>query len=254
MLESTVIYTAQDSIVFTKDNKGFLYGDADVKYQEIAIKGELITMNMDSSLISATYGLDSVGKEFGLPTFDDKGTQYEMKGVQYNFKTEKAFISNVVTEQGEGYIVANQAKKNDDNSFYMINAKYTTCDLHEHPHFYLNLSKAKVRPGQDVVTGPAWLVVADVPLFPIVLPFAFFPFNESYSSGLIMPSYGDEMERGFYLHNGGYFAINDYVDLALTGEIYTKGSWGLGLKSNYRKRYKYTGNVNVQLPQNCFRR
>ena len=246
MLESTVIYTAQDSIVFTKDNKGFLYGDADVKYQEIAIKGELITMNMDSSLISATYGLDSVGKEFGLPTFDDKGTQYEMKGVQYNFKTEKAFISNVVTEQGEGYIVANQAKKNDDNSFYMINAKYTTCDLHEHPHFYLNLSKAKVRPGQDVVTGPAWLVVADVPLFPIVLPFAFFPFNESYSSGLIMPSYGDEMERGFYLHNGGYyFAINDYVDLALTGEIYTKGSWGLGLKSNYRKRYKYTGNVNA---------
>ena len=246
MLESTVIYTAQDSIVFTKDNKGFLYGDADVKYQEIAIKGELITMNMDSSLISATYGLDSVGKEFGLPTFNDKGTQYEMKGVQYNFKTEKAFISNVVTEQGEGYIVANQAKKNDDNSFYMINAKYTTCDLHDHPHFYLNLSKAKVRPGQDVVTGPAWLVVADVPLFPIVLPFAFFPFNESYSSGLIMPSYGDEMERGFYLHNGGYyFAINDYVDLALTGEIYTKGSWGLGLKSNYRKRYKYSGNVNA---------
>ena len=245
-LKSTVFYTAQDSIVFTKDNKGFLYGDADVKYEDIAIKGELITMDMDSSLIGATFGLDSVGKEFGFPTFDDKGTQYEMKGVKYNFKTERAFIANVVTEQGEGYIVANQAKKNDDNSFYMINAKYTTCDLHDHPHFYLNLSKAKVRPGQDVVTGPAWLVVADVPLFPIVLPFAFFPFNETYSSGIIMPSYGDEMERGFYLHNGGYyFAISDYVDLALTGEIYTKGSWGLGLKSNYRKRYKYSGNVNA---------
>ena len=245
-LQSKVVYTAQDSIVFTKDNKGFLYGEADVKYQDIAIKGELITMDMDSSLIGATFGLDSVGKEFGYPTFDDKGTQYEMKGVRYNFKTEKAFISDVVTEQGEGYIVANQAKKNDDNSFYMINAKYTTCDLHEHPHFYLNLSKAKVRPGEDVVTGPAWLVVADVPLFPIVLPFAFFPFNESYSSGIIMPSYGDEMERGFYLHNGGYyFAISDYVDLALTGEIYTKGSWGLGAKSNYRKRYKFTGNFNA---------
>ncbi len=245
-LESKVTYTAQDSIVFTKDNKGFLYGEADVKYQDITIKGELITMDMDSSLISATFGIDSLGKEFGFPTFDDKGTEYEMKGVRYNFKTEKAFISNVVTEQGEGYIVANQAKKNDDNSFYMINAKYTTCDLHEHPHFYLNLSKAKVRPGQDVVTGPAWLVVGDVPLFPIVLPFAFFPFNESYSSGIIMPSYGDEMERGFYLHNGGYyFAISDYVDLAVTGEIYTKGSWGLGAKSNYRKRYKYSGNVNT---------
>ena len=245
-LESTVNYSAQDSIVFTKDNKGFLYGEANVKYQDIAIKGELITMDMDSSLISATFGLDSIGEEFGHPVFDDKGTQYEMKGVQYNFKTEKAFIANVITEQGEGYIVANQAKKNEDNSFYMVNAKYTTCDLHEHPHFYLNLSKAKVRPGKDVVTGPAWLVVADVPLFPIVLPFAFFPFNESYSSGIIMPSYGDEMERGFYLHNGGYyFAINDYVDLALTGEIYTKGSWGLGAKSNYRKRYKFSGNVNA---------
>ena len=245
-IESTVNYSAQDSIVFTKDNKGFLYGDAEVKYQDIAIKGENITMNMDSSLIGATFGLDSVGKEFGYPIFEDKGTQYEMKNVRYNFKTEKAYISNVVTEQGEGYIVANQAKKNTDNSFYMLNAKYTTCDLHDHPHFYLNLSKAKVRPGKDVVTGPAWLVVADVPLFPLVLPFAFFPFNETYSSGIIMPSYGDEMERGFYLHNGGYyFALSDYIDLALTGEIYTKGTWGAGVQSNYRKRYKFSGNLNA---------
>ncbi len=245
-LESKVVYTAQDSIVFTKGNLGYLYGEAEVKYQEIAIKGENIIMNMDSSLIGATFGLDSVGKEFGHPIFDDKGTQYEMKNVRYNFKTEKAFISNLVTEQGEGYIVANQAKKNDDNSFYMLNAKYTTCDLHEHPHFYLNLSKAKVKPGENVVTGPAWLVVADVPLFPIVLPFAFFPFNETYSSGIIMPSYGDEMERGFYLHNGGYyFAISDYFDLALTGEIYTKGTWGTGVQSNYRKRYKFSGSVNA---------
>ena len=246
MLESTVTYTAQDSIVFTKGNKGYLYGESQVKYQDISIKGELITMNLDSSLISSTFGLDSVGKEFGFPTFDDKGTSYEMKGMRYNFKTEKAYITNVVTEQGEGYIVANQAKKNDDNSFYMLNAKYTTCDLHDHPHFYLNLSKAKVRPGQDVVTGPAWLVVGDVPLFPIVLPFAFFPFNETYSSGIIMPSYGDEMERGFYLHNGGYyFAISDYMDLSLTGEIYTKGTWGTGLQTNYTKRYKYRGNMNA---------
>ena len=245
-LDSKVTYTAQDSIVFTKDNMGFLYGESEVHYQDIAIKGELITMNMDSSLIGATFSLDSLGKEFGHPIFDDKGTQYEMKHVRYNFKTEKAYISDVVTEQGEGYIVANQAKKNDDNSFYMLNAKYTTCDLHEHPHFYLNLSKAKVRPGEDVVTGPAWLVVADVPLFPIVLPFAYFPFNETYSSGIIMPSYGDEMERGFYLHNGGYyFAISDHIDLALTGEIYTKGTWGAGVQSNYRKRYKFSGNVNA---------
>lgn len=232
-------------MVFTRGNMGFLYGEADVKYGDLAIKGEQITMNLDSSIISSTFGLDSLGKEFGHPVFTQGGTEYEMKKVRYNFDTGKAFISNVITQQGEGHIVANTAKKNADNSFYMVNAKYTTCDLHDHPHFYLNLSKAKVRPEKDVVTGPAWLVVADVPLFPIALPFAFFPFTKTYSSGIIMPSYGDEMERGFYLHNGGYyFAINDYVDLALTGEIYTKGTWGLSTRSNYRKRYKFSGSVN----------
>lgn len=245
-LEAAVFYTAKDSMIFTSDNMGYLYGEADIKYGEMGIKGEYITMDMDSSLISSTYGVDSLGKEFGLPIFAEGETEYEMKKVRYNFETRKAFIHNVVTQQGEGNIVANEAKMNADNSFYMRNAKYTTCDNHDHPHFYLNLSKAKVRPDKDVVTGPAWLVVADVPLFPIVLPFAFFPFTKTYSSGIIMPSYGDEMTRGFYLQNGGYyFALSDYIDLSLTGEIYTKGSWGVGARSNYRKRYKYSGNVNV---------
>lgn len=245
-LKAAVFYTAQDSMVFTSDNMGYLYGDADIKYGEMGIKGEYITVDMDSSIISSTFGVDSLGKEFGLPLFSEGGTEYEMKKVRYNFKTRKAFINNVVTQQGEGNIVANEAKMNADNSFYMRNAKYTTCDKHDHPHFYLNLSKAKVRPEKDVVTGPAWLVVADVPLFPVVLPFAFFPFTKSYSSGIIMPSYGDEMTRGFYLQNGGYyFALSDYIDLSLTGEIYTKGSWGAGARSNYRKRYKYSGNFNV---------
>ncbi|HHX32150.1 MAG TPA: LPS-assembly protein LptD [Bacteroidales bacterium] len=246
MLEAPVQYSAQDSIIFTANNMGFLYGEADIKYGEMGISGEFITMDMDSSIISSTFGLDSLGVEFGHPVFIEGGTEYEMKGVKYNFDTKKAFIHNVITQQGEGHIVANEAKKNADNSFYMRNAKYTTCDRHDHPHFYLNLSKAKVRPEKDVVTGPAWLVVADVPLFPIVLPFAFFPFTTTYSSGIIMPSYGDEMNRGFYLQNGGYYlAINDHIDLSLTGEIYTKGSWGLGARSNYRKRYKYSGNFNV---------
>lgn len=245
VLETSVFYTAQDSMVFTANNMGYLYGDADVKYGDLAIKGEFITMDLDSSIISSTFGLDSIGKEFGYPVFSEGGMEYEMKKVRYNFDTRKAFIHNVVTQQGEGHIVANEAKMNPDNSFYMRNAKYTTCDQHDHPHFYLNLSKAKVRPEKDVVTGPAWLVVADVPLFPVVLPFAFFPFTKTYSSGIIMPSYGDEMARGFYLHNGGYyFALSDYIDLALTGEIYTKGSWGAGVRTNYRKRYKYSGNLN----------
>src|SRR5690554_3847631 len=245
-LEFAVHYTAQDSIVFTANNMGYLYGDSDVKYGDLGIKGEFITVDMDSSLIHSTFGLDSLGAEFGHPVFSEGGTEYEMKQVKYNFETRKAFIHNVITQQGEGHIVANEAKMNADNSFYMRNAKYTTCDRHDHPHFYLNLSKAKVRPDKDVVTGPAWLVVADVPLFPIVLPFAFFPFTTTYSSGIIMPSYGDEMNRGFYLQNGGYYlAISDYIDLSLTGEIYTKGSWGAGARSNYRKRYKYSGNFNV---------
>lgn len=245
-LEAAVFYTAQDSMIFTADNMGFLFGESDIKYGKMGIKGEYITMDMDSSLITSTHGLDSLGKEYGLPVFAEGGTEYEMKKVRYNFETRKAFIHNVVTQQGEGNIVANEAKMNADNSFFMRNAKYTTCDNHDHPHFYLNLSKAKVRPDKDVVTGPAWLVVADVPLFPIVLPFAFFPFTKTYSSGIIMPSYGDEMTRGFYLQNGGYYlALSEYIDLSLTGEIYTKGSWGVGARSNYRKRYKYSGNVNV---------
>ncbi len=244
-LKAAVHYTAKDSMIFTSDNMGYLYGEADIKYGELAITGQYITMDMDSSLISSTFGVDSLGKEYGLPVFSEGGTEYEMKKVRYNFETRKAFINNVVTQQGEGNIVANEAKMNADNSFYMRNAKYTTCDQHDHPHFYLNLSKAKVRPEKDVVTGPAWLVVADVPLFPVVLPFAFFPFTKSYSSGIIMPSYGDEMTRGFYLQNGGYyFALSDYIDLSVTGELYTKGSWGAGARSNYRKRYKYSGNLN----------
>ncbi|NLX65286.1 MAG: LPS-assembly protein LptD, partial [Bacteroidales bacterium] len=196
VLEAAVFYTSKDSMVFTGKNMGYLYGEADVKYGDLAIKGEYITMDLDSNIISSTFGVDSAGKEYGYPLFSEGGMEYEMKKVRYNFETRKAFIHNVVTQQGEGNIVANEAKMNPDNSFYMRNAKYTTCEQHDHPHFYLNLSKAKVRPDKDVVTGPAWLVVADVPLFPIVLPFAFFPFTKSYSSGIIMPSYGDEMTRG----------------------------------------------------------
>ncbi|MDI9604933.1 MAG: putative LPS assembly protein LptD [Bacteroidota bacterium] len=244
-LEFTVYYSGQDSVVFTNENMAFLYGDADIKYGDLSIKGEYITVDMDSSMISSTFGVDSLGKEFGYPVFTEGQDEYEMKKVKYNFETEKAFIHGVITQQGEGNIVAKEAKMNPDKSFYMRDGKYSTCENDENPHFYLNLSRAKVT-NEDVVTGPAWLVVAEVPLFPIVLPFAFFPFTKSYSSGIIMPSYGDEMTRGFYLQNGGYyFALSDYIDLAVTGEIYTKGSWGVGARSNYRKRYKYSGNFNV---------
>lgn len=243
-LDAPVDYTANDSIIFTADNWGHLYGESNVNYQTLSIKGEKVSMNLDSSTVYASYGIDTLGHEFGFPVFKDGDTEYEMKSVNYNFKTKKGFIKNVVTQQGEGYIVAELAKKNADDSFFMCDGKYTTCDQHEHPHFYMMLTKAKVRPKKDVVTGPAYLVIEGLPL-PLAIPFGFFPFTGKYSSGVIMPSYGDDMDRGFSLRNGGYyFAINDYVDLALTGEIYTKGSWGISARSQYKKRYKFNGSFD----------
>jgi len=243
-LDAVVDYTANDSIVLLAGNWAYLYGAAEINYTKIKLSGEKISLNIDSSLVYADAGLDSVGKEFGYPIFSDGGTEYESKSMKYNFKTKKGYIANVVTQQGEGYVVAKQAKKNDDNSFFMRDGKYTTCDDHEHPHFYFNLTKAKVRPKKNVVTGPAYLVIEGLPL-PIGLPFGFFPFSDKYSSGVIMPSYGDELERGFNLRDGGYyFAINDNYDLALTGEIYTKGSWGINARSTYRYRYRRSGSFD----------
>lgn len=158
----------------------------------------------------------------------------------FNFKTKKGFIYNVYTEQEDGYLSSQHSKRDSSGVLYLEHGRYTTCDQ-PHPDFYIALSRAKVRPGKDVVFGPAYLVVADVPL-PLAIPYGFFPFTKSYSSGFIMPSYGDESSRGFYLRDGGYyFAMSDKWDLKLLGEIYTKGSWGLSVASNYRKRYRYNG-------------
>lgn len=244
-LDAIVYSTANDSIVFTAENWGYLYGEAEVKYNDITLKGERLSMNMDSSLVYATFAKDSLGKEFGYPIFGNKDSEMEAKSIKYNFRTGKGFTTNLITTQGEGYVVAEKAKKNVDDSFFLLDGRYTTCDDHEHPHFYLALTKGKVKPGKNVVTGPAYLVIEGLPLYPIGLPFGFFPFSEKYSSGIIMPSYGDELERGFNLRGGGYyFAFNDNVDLALTGEIYTKGSWGINARSSYRKRYKYSGSFD----------
>jgi len=245
-LEAKVEYQAKDSIVWVAGNKAYLFGEGDVKYQSNAIKAEIIEMSMDSSVVYATFGVDSVGEEFGYPVFSDGSQELEAKEMHYNFKSRKATARHVVTQQGEGYVTAEITKKLANDVMNMQDGKYTTCDEHEHPHFYINMTKAKVRPGKDIVTGPAYLVVEDVPLFPLVLPFAFFPFTDTYSSGILMPTYGDEMARGFYLRNGGYyFALSDYFDFALTGEIYTKGSWGLSGQSKYHKRYKYSGNFDA---------
>lgn len=244
-LDAPVVYEASDSIVFTEGGLAHLYGSGKVNYEKIELTSAVITMNMDSSTVYARGLTDSTGVETGKPVFKDGETPYESKVMRYNFKTKKGFINSIVTQQGEGYVVSEEAKKGANDEIYMRSGIYTTCDNHEHPHFYLKLSTAKVRPKKNAVFGPAQLVVEDVPL-PIAIPFGFFPFNSSYSSGFIMPTFGDETNRGFYLRDGGYyFAINDNVDLKVLGEIFTKGSWGLSAQSNYNKRYKYSGSFNA---------
>lgn len=243
MLEAPVAYQANDSIVMTATNMAYLYGEADVKYQQIQLQAEHIQMNMDSSLVYAKFGVDSVGENFGYPLFVDGGDQYESKTMRYNFKTKKGYITDVITQQGEGYVTAGRTKKTETDALNMVGGKYTTCDDHEHPHFYIQMTKAKVRPKKNIVTGPVYMVFEDVPIYFLGLPFCFFPFSDTYSSGILMPTFGDESARGFYLRDGGYyFALSDYMDLALTGEIYTRGSWGVTARSNYKKRYKYSGN------------
>ena len=241
-IDAPVVYSAEDSLVYEAATaKAYLYGNSHVVYEDMDLKSDRINMCMDSSLVHATGTLDSVGKLYGLPVFVMGGDKYENDTMSFNFKTKKGLISNVYTQQDEGFMTSELSKRDDKGNLHLLHGKYTTCDK-PHPDFYIALSRGKMRPGKEVVFGPSYLVVADVPL-PLAIPYGFFPFSKSYSSGFIMPTYGDETERGFYLRDGGYyFAINDRMDLKLIGEIYTKGSWGLSTASNYRKRYKYSGN------------
>ena len=242
-LDAPVEYTAKDSLVYDAESGlAHLYGQADVKYQNMGLKADYITLNMDSSLVRATGVPDSTGRLQGQPVYTQGSENYESREMAFNFKTKKGFINDVKTTQGTGYLRSVEAKRTGDGNFYLQNAQYTTCDA-EHPHFCLQLTRAKVTPGKETFFGPAYLVVADVPL-PVAIPYGFFPVNKKYSSGLIMPTYGDETARGFYLRDGGYyFALSDRIDLKLLGEIYTRGSWGLSAESNYARRYSYRGNV-----------
>ena len=240
-IDAPVFYTASDSLTYdAASGMTFLYGNSTVKYENMDLNSDRIYMNLDSSIVHATGTKDSTGAIVGTPVFKMGSDTYESDTMAFNFKTKKGLISEVYTQQQDGYLTSELSKRSSNGELFLQHGRYTTCDS-PHPDFYIALSRAKVRPGKDVVFGPAYLVVADVPL-PFAIPYGFFPFTKSYSSGFIMPTYGDETERGFYLRDGGYyFAINDKVDLKLIGEIYTKGSWGLSAASNYRKRYRYSG-------------
>jgi len=241
-IDSPVEYAANDSLVYdATTSRAFLYGSSKVKYQNMDLASENISMSLDSNLVHATGKLDTLSNQMmGTPIFKMGNDQYEQTEMMFNFKTKKGFITDVYTQQEDGFLTSEHSKRGSNGEMYLEHGRYTTCD-DPHPDFYIAMSRAKVRPGKDVVFGPAYLVVADVPL-PLAIPYGFFPFTKSYSSGLIMPTYGDETARGFYLRDGGYyFAISDKMDLKLLGEIYTKGSWGLSGTSNYIKRYRYRG-------------
>ena len=242
-IDAPVKYSAEDSLVYDAESgSAYLYGNSKVDYENMKLTSDKVHMNLDKSTVRATGTVDSTaeGGIKGKPVFTMGKDEYKSDTMAFNFKSKKGLIKGVYTEQQDGFLSGEVGKRDSTGSIYLQHGRYTTCDK-PHPDFYIALSRAKVRPGKDVVFGPAYLVVADVPL-PLAIPYGFFPFSKKYSSGFIMPSYGDESDRGFYLRDGGYyFAISDKWDLKLLGEIYTKGSWGVSAASNYRKRYRYSG-------------
>lgn len=244
-LDNVVEFSAKDSLTLVGKNSAFMFGESKITYGDINLSANKIRMDMNDNVVHAEGVPDSIGEITGTPIFKDNSGEYSSKTMKYNFKSKKGFISDVITQQGEGYLTGGQTKKMENDEYFIKNGRYTTCDNHEHPHFYFQITKGKMKPKKDVVTGPVYMVLADVPL-PIAVPFGYFPFTSEYSSGIIVPTFGDDYQRGYYLSNGGYyFAINDNIDLALTGEIYTRGSWGINAQSTYTKRYKYNGNFNL---------
>ena len=243
-LDNVVDMDCADSMVMIGQNISYMYGEGKVTYGDLKLDAAEIRMDLKNNTVYAQGVADSLGELTGKPVFTEGGTSYETDDMSYNFKTKRGYINNVITQQGEGYLTGGQTKKTEDDYYYIQNARYTTCDDHEHPHFYFQLTKAKMKPKSDIVTGPAYMVLLGVPI-PLAVPFGYFPFSDEYASGIIFPTFGDDYNRGFYLSDGGYyFAINDNIDLAITGEVYTKGSWGLSGQSTYSKRYKYSGNFS----------
>lgn len=252
LFERAVEYNADDSVIFSLiGQKVFLTNNAFVKYGETELKAYYIELDLANKEAFA-YGIqDSTGQFIHTPEFKDGAEEFTCKELKYNFKTGKAWVNEVITEQESGYVHSEITKRMDENTFFLRNGKYTTCD-HEHPHFYVRMTKAKMIKDDKIVSGPLHMVLEDVPL-PIGLPFGFFPFSNSYSSGILLPSYGEEKRRGFNLRGGGYYwAINDYVDLAVTTDIFSNGSWGTYLRSKYKKRYKFSGDISTEYHKNKY--
>jgi len=253
VLDATINYSAQDSIIVSLDGqKVYMYKGGLVTYENIELQADYIILDLNTKEVYAEGLPDSTGVMQGNPIFKDGTDEFECKTLRYNFKSQKGIIEDVKTEQGEGYVHSERTKKIDKDAFILRNGKYTTCDA-DHPHFYLKMTKAKVISNKKIITGPAYMVLEDFPIYFPILPFGFFPNSPSYSSGIIIPSYGEESSRGFFLREGGYYwAASQYFDVTLKGDIYSKGSWGTYFSTNYRKRYKFNGSVNIRYNVNKY--
>ncbi len=242
LIDAPIVYNAEDSMIVSLDGQNvFLYNNAKVTYQNIELTAYYIELDLETKEIYAEGIPDSTGTMIQKPVFKQGSEEYESETMRYNFETEKAFITKVVSKQGEGFIHSDRTKKIGKEVFITEDAKYTTCDA-DHPHFYLQLSKAKVISNKKIITGPAYMVLEDFPIYFPFLPFGYFPNSPTYSSGILIPKYGEENNRGFFLRDGGYYwAASEYFDLAVQGDIYSKGSWGTRMKTNYKKRYKFNG-------------
>ncbi|WP_229128247.1 MULTISPECIES: putative LPS assembly protein LptD [unclassified Butyricimonas] len=251
LFDDLIDYNADDSVRFSiQEKKVYLYGNGFVKYLTTELRADYIELDMDKKLAMATGVPDSVGKLKGTPKFKDGGQEFESTELHYNFDTKKGYVTEIITQEGEGYIQGKTTKKMSDSVYCVKHGMYTTCDEHDHPHFGLNMSKAKMIKDKKIFVGFTHLELEGIPL-PIFIPFGFFPITKKATSGIIMPTYGEERMRGFNLRGGGYYIyINDYIDMNITGDIYTNGSWGLQYATQYRKRYKFNGNLNFTISKN----
>lgn len=245
-LDANVEYESKDSIIFDmKTSKVYMYGDAEILYDQIDLDAAYIRIEFSTNELIAEGVQDSTGKLIGNPVFKEADKTYNSKYMKYNYRTKKGYIRDVVTEEGEGFLHGKTILKLKDDAINISQGTYTTCTNPEHPHFGFTFTKAKVIPNKKIITGPATLVVEGVPT-PLTIPFIMFPINPGQRSGIIMPTYGESPKRGFFLEGGGYYwGISDYLDLKITGDIYSRGSWSLSPKVNYVKKYKYRGSLSL---------
>ncbi|MFN7014501.1 MAG: putative LPS assembly protein LptD, partial [Bacteroidia bacterium] len=249
VLDAPVIYSAKDSMrINVKEKKLYLYGDAEVNYKEINLKSAYIELDFGKNTLFAEGVKDSLGREKGRPEFKEGEQVIKSKTILYNFETKKGLITDVITQEADGYIHGDSVKKMENDVMFIKHGKYTTCE-DEHPHFYFNISKLKVIPDDKIISGPANLVLEDVPT-PLAIPFGFFPNKKGRKNGILIPQYGESQALGFFLKEGGYYVgLSEHMDLALTGDIYTRGSWATRVHSNYTKRYKFSGSFDARYSQ-----